>query len=91
MDEDVAARGGILEGETIVITGSLDRWSRNEIEEFIKSLGGKVTGSVSKKTSFVVAGDGGGSKRDKAEALGVEIQDESGFVGLLRERGWTGE
>jgi len=91
MDEDVAARGGILEGETIVVTGSLDRWSRNEIEEFIKSLGGKVTGSVSKKTSFVVAGEGGGSKRDKAESLGVEIQDEDGFVALLRERGWTGE
>jgi len=88
MDEDVAARGGILDGETIVVTGSLDRWSRNEAEELIKSLGGKVTGSVSKKTSFVLAGDGGGSKRDKAEALGVELKDEGEFVSLLRERGW---
>lgn len=91
MDEDVAARGGILEGETIVVTGSLDRWSRNEIEEFIKSLGGKVTGSVSKKTSFVLAGEGGGSKRDKAEALGLEIKEEGDFVSYLRERGWAGE
>ncbi len=90
MDEDVAARGGILDGETIVVTGSLDRWSRNEAEELIKSLGGKVTGSVSKKTSFVLAGDGGGSKRDKAEALGVALKDEGEFMSLLRERGWDG-
>jgi len=88
MDEDVAARGGILDGETIVVTGSLERWSRNEAEELIKSLGGKVTGSVSKKTSFVLAGEGGGSKRDKAETLGVELKDEGGFVSLLRDRGW---
>ncbi len=89
MDEDVAARGGILEGETIVVTGSLERWSRNEVEELIKSLGGKVTGSVSKKTSFVVTGEGGGSKRDKAEALGVELKDEAAFVAFLAERGWS--
>jgi len=90
MDEDVAARGGILDGETIVVTGSLERWSRNEAEELIKSLGGKVTGSVSKKTSFVLSGEGGGSKRDKAEALGVELKDEGEFVSLLQERGWDG-
>ena len=90
MDEDVAARGSLLDGETIVVTGSLERWSRNEAEELIKSLGGKVTGAVSKKTSFVLAGDGGGSKRDKAEALGVELKDEDAFVALLRERGWDG-
>lgn len=89
MDEEVAARGGVLDGETIVVTGSLERWSRNEAEELIKSLGGKVTGAVSKKTSFVLAGDGGGSKRDKAEALGVELKDEDAFVALLRERGWN--
>ena len=90
MDEDVAARGSLLDGETIVVTGSLERWWRNEAEELIKSLGGKVTGAVSKKTSFVLAGDGGGSKRDKAEALGVELKDEDAFVALLRERGWDG-
>ncbi|MQC18805.1 MAG: NAD-dependent DNA ligase LigA [Chloroflexi bacterium] len=89
MDEDVSARGGALDGETIVVTGSLHRWSRNEVEDLIKSQGGKVTSAVSKKTSFVVAGDGGGSKRDKAETLGVTLLDEDAFVALLRERGWS--
>lgn len=50
-----------------------------------------MTGSVSKKTSFVLAGEGGGSKRDKAEALGLEIKEEGDFVSYLRERGWAGE
>ncbi|MEX1021646.1 MAG: NAD-dependent DNA ligase LigA [Dehalococcoidia bacterium] len=90
MDEDVSARGGALEGLSIVVTGSLDRWSRNEVEGLIKRLGGKVSGAVSKKTSFVVAGEGGGSKRDKAETLGVEILDEAAFIEALRERGWSG-
>ena len=89
MDEDAPARGGAMDGETIVVTGSLERWSRNEVEDLIKSLGGKVTGAVSKKTSFVVAGEGGGSKRDKAESLGVEILDEEAFLTLLRDRGWS--
>ena len=83
MDEDTTARGGPLEGLSIVVTGSLDRWSRNEIEELITRLGGKVSGAVSKKTSFVVSGEGGGSKRDKAEALGVEIIDEAAFTERL--------
>ncbi len=87
-DEDVPARGGILDGLAIVVTGSLERWSRNEVEALIKSLGGKVSASPSKKTSLVVAGDGGGSKREKAEALGVEVIDEAAFIGRLRERGW---
>lgn len=87
-DEDVSTRGGILEGLAIVVTGSLERWSRNEAEALIKSLGGKVSASPSKNTSFVVAGDGGGGKREKAEALGVEVIDESAFVDRLRERGW---
>jgi DNA ligase (NAD+) len=71
------------------VTGSLERWSRNQVEDLIKSLGGKVSGAVSKKTSFVVAGDGGGSKRDKAEALGVEILDQSAFLARLAELGWA--
>jgi DNA ligase (NAD+) len=89
MTEDTTARGGPLEGLSIVVTGSLDRWSRNEVEELITGLGGKVSGAVSKKTSFVVAGEGGGSKRDKAETLGVEIVDEQGFLDRLRAYGWT--
>lgn len=87
-DEDVSARGGALDGLTIVVTGSLERWSRNEVEELIKSLGGKVGASPSKKTSFVVAGEGGGGKREKAEAQGVEVIDEAAFIERLRGRGW---
>ncbi len=89
MDEDVAARGGVLDGLSIVVTGSLERWSRNQVEDLIKSLGGKVSGAVSKKTSFVVAGEGGGSKRDKAETLGVEILDEAAFLERLASLGWS--
>lgn len=91
MDEEVAARGGPLDGYTIVATGSLERWSRNELEDLIKRLGGRVGGSVTRNTSFVVAGDGGGSKRDRAEALGVEVIDEETFVNRLRELGWNEE
>ncbi|MEI6137262.1 MAG: helix-hairpin-helix domain-containing protein, partial [Chloroflexota bacterium] len=89
MHEDSTARGGVLDGLSIVVTGSLDRWSRNEIEELITNLGGKVSGAVSKKTSYVVSGEGGGTKRDKAETLGVEVIDESTFVARLIEHGWT--
>ena len=89
MDEEVSARGGLLEGLAIVATGSLRRWSRNEIEDLIKGLGGRFAGAVSEKTAFVVAGDGGGSKREKAETLGVEVIDEDEFVRRLEELGWT--
>ncbi|MGE3856593.1 MAG: NAD-dependent DNA ligase LigA, partial [Dehalococcoidia bacterium] len=89
MDEDTTARGGPLEGLSIVVTGSMERWSRNQVEELITGLGGKVSGAVSKKTAFVVAGEGGGSKRDKAETLGVEIIDESEFLERLRTYGWA--
>ena len=89
MHENSTARGGVLDGLSIVVTGSLDRWSRNEIEELITNLGGKVSGAVSKKTSYVVSGEGGGTKRDKAETLGVEVIDESTFVARLIEHGWT--
>ena len=88
MDDDTTARGGPLAGLSIVVTGSLDRWSRNEVEELITRLGGKVSGAVSKKTSFVVSGEGGGSKRDRAAALGVEILDEKAFATRLGEHGW---
>ncbi len=87
-DEEAPARGGVLDGLSIVVTGSLERWSRNEVEALIKSLGGKVAASPSKKTSFVVAGEGGGSKREKAEALGVDVIDEAAFVERLRALGW---
>ena len=72
-----------LAGLTIVVTGSLSGFSRDEAREAIIIRGGKAAGSVSKKTSFVVAGDAPGSKYDKAVELGVPILDEEGFRALL--------
>jgi len=70
-------------GKTFVITGTLSI-DRDEMKAFIESKGGKVSGSVSAKTSYVLAGEGGGSKRDKAEKLGVTILDEEGLEKLLK-------
>lgn len=72
-----------LEGLTVVVTGSLDGFSRDSAKEAILVRGGKAAGSVSKKTDYVVVGDSAGSKADKAEQLGVPILDEAGFVALL--------
>lgn len=72
-----------LEGLTVVVTGSLEGFSRDESKEAIVSRGGKAAGSVSKKTDFVVVGENAGSKADKAEQLGVPILDEAGFRRLL--------
>ncbi len=74
-----------LKGLTVVVTGSLTGFSRDEAKEAIIARGGKAAGSVSKKTSFVVAGDAPGSKYDKAVELGVPILDEDGFAKLLAE------
>jgi DNA ligase (NAD+) len=74
-----------LEGLSIVVTGSLDDFSRDEAAEAIAIRGGRAAGSVSKKTAFVVAGEAPGSKYDKAVALKVPILDESGFRVLLAE------
>lgn len=72
-----------LEGLTIVVTGSLDGYSRDSAKEAILSRGGKAAGSVSKKTDYVVVGENAGSKADKAEQLGVPVLDEAGFTALL--------
>lgn len=72
-----------LAGKTVVVTGTLAKYSRSEIERKIKDLGGKVSGSVSKKTSFVVAGADAGSKLEKARGLGVEVLDEAAFDRLI--------
>lgn len=72
-----------LEGVTVVVTGSLTGFSRDEAKEAILSRGGKASGSVSKKTGFVVVGDSPGTKADKAEQLGVPVLDEDGFRALL--------
>ena len=74
-----------LEGVTVVLTGGLEGFSRDSATEAIQTRGGKVSGSVSKKTSFVVAGESPGSKYDKAVTLGVPVLDEAGLVTLLDE------
>ena len=74
-------------GKAFVLTGTLPTLKRTEATKRIKAAGGKVSGSVSKKTDYVVAGDDPGSKHDKAQALGVEIIDEAALLALLGEPG----
>jgi DNA ligase (NAD+) len=74
-----------LEGLTIVVTGSLERFTRDSVKEAIIARGGKASGSVSKKTDYVVVGDNAGTKADKAEELGRPILDEEAFEKLLAE------
>jgi DNA ligase (NAD+) len=84
-DERDASTPRTLEGLTIVVTGSLTGFSRDDAKEAILARGGKAAGSVSKKTDYVVAGDSPGSKYDKAVELGVPILDEDGFRTLLAQ------
>jgi DNA ligase (NAD+) len=74
---------GPLEGKTLVVTGTLEGFSRQEAEEAIRVAGGKVAGSVSRKTDYLVAGESAGSKLARAQGLGVDILDEDGFRQLL--------
>jgi DNA ligase (NAD+) len=75
--------GGPLEGKTVVLTGTLPELTREEAAALVKSAGGKVVNSVSKKTDFVVAGESPGSKLAKAEKFGTEVLDEAGLLTLL--------
>ena len=84
---EVSALPQTLEGRTVVVTGSLEGFSRDSAKEAILERGGKASGSVSKKTDYVVVGENAGSKADKAEALGIPMLDEAGFRILLE----TGE
>ena len=77
------AAGGAFEGMTVVITGTLEHFSRAEAEEAVRRAGGKAASSVSKKTALVVAGESAGSKLDKANALGVTVIDETEFMRRL--------
>jgi DNA ligase (NAD+) len=84
-DRRDAATPRTLEGLSIVVTGSLEEFSRDQAKEAILAQGGKATSSVSKKTDFVVVGDSPGSKYDKAVSLGVPVLDEDGFRKLLSD------
>ncbi len=75
--------GAMVAGKTFVLTGTLSSLSRDEAKVKIKALGGAVSGTVSKKTDYVVAGEEAGSKLDKAEELGVKVLDEAAFLGLI--------
>ena len=81
--EQVAA-GGAFEGMTVVVTGTLTAFSRAEAEEAVRRAGGKAAGSVSKKTSLVVAGESAGSKLTKAKSLGIPVIDEAEFLRRLQ-------
>ena len=87
--EEPAAGAAPLAGLTVVFTGALSRFTREGAQELAMSLGAKVAGSVSKKTGLVVAGEDAGSKLDKAQALGVPVIDEDGWIAFLAERGVT--
>ncbi len=76
--------GGVLAGKTVVVTGTLSKYTRDEIQELITKHGGRAASSVSKKTDYVVAGADAGSKLAKAQQLGVSILDEAGFESLLQ-------
>ena len=74
---------GPLTGKTLVVTGTLERFSREQAEEAIRRAGGRAAGSVSKKTDYLVAGAEAGSKLDKATKLGVTVIDEAAFERLI--------
>lgn len=89
LEEDVPEDSGevpVLEGLTFVITGTLENYSRDEMKARIEALGGKATGSVSKKTSYVIAGEKAGSKAEKAAALGVPVLSEAEFEEFITKR-----
>jgi DNA ligase (NAD+) len=80
---EAAPRGTKLQGKTVVVTGTLDRFSRDDIHRLIEQEGGKASGSVSAKTSYLVAGRDAGSKLDKAKSLGVTVLTEDEFLRMV--------
>jgi DNA ligase (NAD+) len=77
---------GPFAGKIVVLTGTLSSMGRDEAKQRIEAAGGKVTGSVSKKTDYVVAGTEAGSKLDRATELGLAVLDEDGFLKLLEKK-----
>jgi DNA ligase (NAD+) len=74
----------VLRGKTLVLTGTLPTLSRSEAKALIEAAGGKVSGSVSKKTDYLVAGEAAGSKLTKAESLGVTVLSEDDLTAMLK-------
>ena len=72
-------------GKTFVLTGALEQFTRDEASEIIEKFGGKTSGSVSKKTSYLLAGENTGSKYTKAVSLGIPILSEADFLEMIRE------
>lgn len=88
--EDVPAKTGqnaALDGLTFVVTGKLERFSREEIQERLRDLGANVTSSVSRKTDYLVAGEKAGSKLERAQSLGIPVLSEEDLLDFLRDRG----
>lgn len=83
--EEVSNGDGRFDGMIFVLTGGLDNYSRKEAEEIIENFGGKTSSSVSKKTTYVLAGEDGGSKLTKAQNLGIPIITEEEFINMIRE------
>lgn len=83
-EKSIVRSGGRLHGQIFVLTGTLDSMSRDEAKEKIRTLGGDTSESVSRQTSYVVAGDNPGSKREKAEKLGVRLLTEKEFLNLVK-------
>lgn len=82
--KEIEVKENPFEGKTVVVTGSLNGYSRNEIKDKLESLGAKVSGSVSKKTDYVIAGEEAGSKYDKAKELNITILNEEEFEAILQ-------
>lgn len=85
MEMHKSEKGTALSGKTFVLTGTLPTLSRTEATVLIEEQGGKVSGSVSKKTDFVLAGEEAGSKLEKANSLGINVIDEEEFLKIIKE------
>lgn len=81
VDEEVDDR---FAGQTFVLTGTLEKYSRDEVSEIIEKFGGKTSGTVSKKTTYVLAGEAAGSKLTKAQELGIKIISEQEFEDMIK-------
>ncbi|WP_027634568.1 NAD-dependent DNA ligase LigA [Clostridium hydrogeniformans] len=82
-EKDIQSEGNVFQGKTVVVTGSLKNYSRSSIKEKLESLGAKVSGSVSKKTSYVLIGEDPGSKYDKAKELNIQVISEEEFEKMI--------